>query len=481
MNPVTDPLTDSLSYIDSLPPIDLEEGFQDDEIPESEQVKSDGKPKEKQKSQASLLVEFTKGRCELFHDKNRDGFAFEHGTNTTMRLDSRTFKDWLQAGFYVAQKTSASNKSLTEAIQTLAGIARFLGNRYGVNLRVGKLDATYVIDLCDSTNPAFIAVNSDGWKVLRFQSLKFIRTETMQALPLPKKGGDVNLLWNFVNVPEQARLLVLAFMLECFRVDTPYPILELMGEQGSGKSGTQKMLRRLIDPNSCDLRSSPKTPEDIFIAAGVNHLLSYENVSHLSSEMQDKFCTVATGGGFATRRLYTNNEESVIDVQRPTIINGIVPNAAQQDLVDRCISIELPVLTERRESTSLAFEFEKARGEIFGGLMDTFAMALKLLPTIDLPAKDAPRLIEFAKLGMAIAKATGHQPQDFLNQFNAHRQESIARTLDSSPIATAALEWLETIGDSPQQLPLKSLMEKVSRIGILEPVHDRHLGASDWL
>jgi hypothetical protein len=463
MNPVTNHLADQQAWIDSLPPVELSDNFMGEDIPESERKPSGDKTKEKAKSQASLLTEFTKARCELFHDKNREGFAFEHGTNTTMRLDSRTFKDWLQSGFYVLLKVSASDKSLREAVATLSGIARFSGNRYEVNLRVGKAADVYIIDLCDSVNPAFVAVNADGWKLLRFQSLKFIRTETMQALPTPQKGGDINLLWNFVNVPEEARLLVLAFMIECFRRDTPYPILELMGEQGSGKSQTQKMLRRLIDPNSCDLRSSPKTAEDIFIAAGVNHLLSYENVSHLSGEMQDKFCTVATGGGFATRRLYTNNEESVIDVQRPAIINGIIPNATQQDLVDRCISIELPVLAERRESTLIASEFEQARGAIFGGLIDIFAKALKLLPSIDLPAKDAPRLIEFAKLGMGIAKALGHEPQKFLDEFNAYRQESISRTLDASPIATAAHEWLQSIGETTQELPLKSLMQKIEQ------------------
>jgi hypothetical protein len=120
MNPVIDNLAEQQAWLDSLSPAQ----FSDQDITESEQRHNDGKLKEKAKSQASLLVEFTKSRCELFHDKNRAGFAFEHGTNTTMRLDSRTFKDWLQSGFYVLLKTSASDKSLRESIATLSGILR---------------------------------------------------------------------------------------------------------------------------------------------------------------------------------------------------------------------------------------------------------------------------------------------------------------------------------------------------------------------
>jgi hypothetical protein len=124
MNPVSNTLSAHQSWLDSLPPVNLANDLEDHEICESEQRRSLGKSKEKQKTQASLLVEFTQNRCELFHDKNRDGFAFERDTNTTMRLDSRTFKDWLQSGFYVLLKTSVSEKSLREAVATLRRVSR---------------------------------------------------------------------------------------------------------------------------------------------------------------------------------------------------------------------------------------------------------------------------------------------------------------------------------------------------------------------
>ena len=92
---------------------------------------------------------------------------------------------------------------------------------------------------------------------------------------------------------------------------------------GVCKSKTQDVLRDFIDPNQVNLRAKPKNRESLFVSAENSHLISYENLSHLQPDMQDAFCTLATGGGFADRTLYTNKEETIIDVKRPVVLNGI--------------------------------------------------------------------------------------------------------------------------------------------------------------
>jgi pantothenate kinase-related protein Tda10 len=85
---------------------------------------------------------------------------------------------------------------------------------------------------------------------------------------MPQAGGDLSRLWAFINISPDDRLLVLAWMLEAFRSDTPFPILALTGQQRSAKSNTQSKIRQLIDNNAVNLRVATKSIEDVFVSAG---------------------------------------------------------------------------------------------------------------------------------------------------------------------------------------------------------------------
>jgi len=48
-------------------------------------------------------------------------------------------------------------------------------------------------------------------------------------------------------------------------------------------------------------------------------------------QQQDALCTLSTGGGYASRQLYTNSDEHVMETKRPVMINGINAIATQPD------------------------------------------------------------------------------------------------------------------------------------------------------
>jgi primase-polymerase (primpol)-like protein len=420
-------------------------------------------------SQASLMVSFVTNHCELFYGKNKYVYAQDKQTKETRRLDSRQFKDWLMASFYTSTGKVPRGQSVSEAISTLSGFARFKGEYHEVHIRVAKHNNEYFLDLGEPGQSRAVRITPGHWEIVSDPLVRFLRPETLQPLPEPIRGGTIAPLWQLVNIPKDSRLLVIAYLCECLRPDTPFPVLELIGEQGSAKSTTQNILRQLLDPNACNLRGAPKAVDDIFVSAGVTWMVSYENISHLSSAMQDAFCTLATGGGASKRQLYTDADESVIDVQRPIIINGISASITAQDLVDRTLSIETPMITERTEMTHLLRTFQNEHGRLLGALLDIMAKALARLHTIELPAADRPRLLEFAYFGMAITEVMGYSDKDFMTQFNTRRQESITRTIDGCPVALAMIEWCNTLPDAVK-ISMKDLYEKLRQ----QNLHNLH-------
>jgi hypothetical protein len=446
--------------IAALPTLDLSSSIADDPVGTTVTDTPDEDEGGNQ-SQASALVAFVEAQVELFHDQNSEVFAQDLITRETRRLDSRQFRDWLVANFYQTTGKSPRDQSVREALSTLSGLGRFNGECRAVHVRVGQQDDAYFLDLGEPGQSRVVRIEAGRWEIVSDAPVRFIRPETLRPLPIPLHGGDLNVLWRSVNIPEDARLLVLAWLCECLRPDTPFPVLELIGEQGSAKSTTQSMLRRIFDPNACDLRAAPKTVEDVFVSAGANWLVSYENISHLSAPMQDALCVLATGGGFAKRKLYSDADESVIVVKRPVVLNGISVAVTAQDLIDRTLSVETPVITVREETTDLWRTFNAEHGRLLGALLDVMAAAMARLPDVQLPPAERPRLAEFARFGMAVAEALGKSGSQFMAQFNASRQESIARTIDASPVAVALIDWFDARGKRTATMAIKTMFQEI--------------------
>jgi hypothetical protein len=366
----------------------------------------------------------------------------------TMLIGGKSFIDWLSFAYYTETKgdadfgTSASESAIKQACSGLNGIAKFEGEKHRAYLRVAqKNDDTHYIFMANEKMQT-VEVTATGWRVLDKSPVKFYKPEAMQALPTPATGGDISTLWQFVNIQEKDRPLVLAWMLEAFRAETKKPVLAITGMQGSAKSSTHDKIRQLIDPNTANLRPAPKNREDIFVSAGCNWNVSFENVSNLSHEMQDAICTLATGGGYATRTLYTNNEETIINALRPVIINSIPTVVTAQDLTDRAIAVEAPPINAYIEDSEISRLWEQAKPSIFGALLDLFVRTLAKLPDVKLGG-NAPRMADFTKLGEAMMQAQGHEAGTFTTLYIDNRTESIAKSLESSPVAVAICEMVE--------------------------------------
>ena len=424
---------------------------------------NDDEPDEPRTKLADELIKCAHEYNHFFHDLNRECYAQHSGTGATLRLGGGEFRDWLVSTFYEKNQRSPNSVAVKQAVDTLSAQARFHGEQREVFVRTAYVQGAYFVDLGQAGNRKAVCIVAGTWEVTEAHRVAFVRNSAMQPLPEPVRGGSLDQLWALVNIPAAEQPLVVAWLIDAMRLDSPYPLLELIGEQGSAKSTTQELLRKLVDPNSCNLRAIPKTREDIFVSANASGIVSYENVSHLTAEFQDALCTLATGGGFAKRKLYTDADESVLTVKRPIMINGISAAVTAQDLVSRTISIELPTINKRIESGSIAQVFDAEWPAILGALFDLFAGALAALPSVKIPSGESPRLIEYARLGMAIAQAQDLEPMSFYALFKLNCADSVSRTLDASPVATAVLDWFEATGFGSTEIAVGALLGSLER------------------
>jgi hypothetical protein len=389
------------------------------------------------------LVTLARNLCELKHDADRNAVAViqMNDRREVWRVYSSGFEAWLRAAYWRAKESGVADTTMKSVLATLAAAGINDGDEVEIHIRAAKDQGGYLIDLGDEYWRA-ILVTPRGWRVLDQSPVLFTRTQSMRSLPEPKRGGDIGLLWQNANIPAARRVMVLAWLLDCFRPDTPFPVLELVGEQGSAKSTTQSILRSLIDPNKVMLRGRPKTVEDVFVAAANNWLVSYENLSGLTAEQQDAFCTLATGGGFASRQLYTNGEEHVMETKRPVVLNGIAVVATRPDLIDRVIHVDMPVISSeaRKDDADTSASWERDRPLVFGALLDLFASALAMLPTINLTHKQ--RMADFERFGEAVARALGFEDGEFQHQYAELVRAGIDRALESNAVAQVLDKYL---------------------------------------
>jgi hypothetical protein len=404
--------------------------------------------------QADILVELAQS-AEVFHTPDGTGFADLNinGHRETWPIRAKGFRRWLARRFFETTQGAPSSEALQSALNVIEARAHFDAPERIVHIRVGGLGGRLYLDLCDATWRA-VEIDVTGWRVIDNAPVRFRRAAGMQPLPMPAQGGSIKALRSFLNVKSDAEfVLVVAWLLACLRNRGPYPVLVLSGEQGSAKSTFLLIVRALIDPNTAPLRALPREDRDLFIAASNGHVMGFDNVSGLMAWISDTLCRLATGGGFAVRQLYTDQDEVLFDAARPVILNGIEEIVTRPDLADRAIFLMLePIPEERRRSEAelwAAFELERPR--ILSVLLDAVVEGLKRLPETRL--ERLPRMADFAL--WATACETALWPADtFWSAYCGNRDDAVESVIDADPIAAAVLavmttrtEWTGTASD----------------------------------
>ncbi|MFC8859777.1 ATP-binding protein [[Kitasatospora] papulosa] len=254
-----------------------------------------------------------------------------------------------------------------------------------------------------------VRIHPNGWeiKVPDPREVCWRRTQLTGELPMPArdtegKGIDQLLrLTNFATADTES--LALAWLIGCLGPSVPVPAPFLTGPQGAGKSTAGRMLVRIIEGMTGDLRRAPKDEENLITAVAAGWVTALDNLSHLAPDLSDLMCCIVTGAESIKRALFSDGDVVRSRYRRPLLLTGIDVGVIRPDLAERLLPLRLERPSVRRTEAELWREFEAALPVILGSLLD---LTVKVRATeADIPSD--LRMADFAHLCAQIDAATG--------------------------------------------------------------------------
>lgn len=350
---------------------------------------------------------------------------------------------------YTAFTVKGSAVPLREVAVALGALAARGGSRdlpservIDLAIRVAPMEGIGCrLDLLDGDRRC-VRVRPGSWSVEKVAVPVFNARRHMLPLPEPAavEGGDPRRafdLFRFASIRtpsggENQHLLALTALVEFLLYPrSPKPLLALGAEEGAGKTSTAKALGAAIDPSLTQvIRPPPSETQDpkAFRTVVANRaIVNLDNVSFIGHEFSDDLARLSTGVGLPARRMYTGDDEDVLNARPLLILNGITAAPTAPDLLRRTVFLDVVDPVRRLSESELEANWQEAHPAILGGLLDLAACAAGVLEAgADLQPTDG--MAEYTRVGQAVAIALGLDARVFVSawEMNRGRQDSAA-------------------------------------------------------
>lgn len=388
-----------------------------------------------------------------------------------MKTQSRRFRRWLAHLAWTELGKVVPSEALRSAMQVIDGKALFDGPMYELSVRLAWRDGTILYDLGDGRG---VRIGPRGWEIEEKPPIIFRRLPHQEPQVAPVRGGRVEELLDFTNLPREAvddrvtgdRLLAIVYPVIALVVGIVHVVLAIHGVQGSAKSTLMRVYKKLIDPSLVGLLSVPDSLREFVQVCSHHWVLYLDNLASLPGWLSDALCRASTGEAFSKRELYTNDNDVIYSYKRAVGLNGINLAASKPDLLDRCLILELERV-ERFESESQFWaRFEEARPRILGAMFTALSEAMKIVDSVVVPSR--LRLVDYVRWGCAVSEVLGYGKDAFLEAFRGTQERQLQEALDASPVARAIIAFMEKPDSwegTPSEL-LKTLNETAERINV---------------
>ena len=393
--------------------------------------------KEERRNQADRLIGYALEDVQgLFMDQHGAPHALIAGE--PVPLTSRCYS-WLRRLMWDEEGRSVSGEYLKMAAGTLSAHAEFSDESRELYTRAAWHEGILYYELRPDK---VVRVSRGGWTFEANPPVLFRRYVNLKALPDPEAGGSLGVLDGLVNLKsERDRRLFKAYLVTLPLEHVGRPIFNASGAMGSGKTTIGRVVKRTWDP------TAPETvrfdPRDFLQKAMHAYIVMLDNQNTIPEWAADTLCRLVSGEADSKRRLYTDDEDVIIELRRTVILNGINVPTDRGDVLDRSLVVELERIPdgERKTEEELWERFEAEHPKLLGALFDTLSKAIALKPSLKLSRR--PRLADWGEYAAAVYEVMGWGAETFLKDWDEVVKVQNQATLDGSPVAQAIIKFME--------------------------------------
>lgn len=399
--------------------------------------REEGEEKEERRNQADRLIGYALEDVQLlFVDQHGSPHALVHGG--PLPLNSRCHS-WLRRLMWEKEERAVNGEYLKTTAGTLAAHAEFSGEIRELHTRAAWHEGALYYELRPGR---VVKVDADGWGFAESPPVLFRRFPNLKALPDPAFGGSLEVLDTLVNLKgERDRRLFVAYLTTVPLAHVGRPIFSAAGAMGSGKTTIQRLVKRTWDP------TAPETvrfdPRDFLQKVLHAFIVMLDNQNTLPEWAADILCRLVTGEADSKRRLYTDDEDVIIEARRAVALNGINVPTDRSDVLDRMLPVELERIPdrERRTEEELWERFEAEHRKLLGALFGVLSQAIAHKPSLKLSRR--PRLADWGEYAASVYEVMGWGAEQFLNDWEKVVKVQNQVTLDGSPVAQAIIKFME--------------------------------------
>ncbi|MEU5399733.1 ATP-binding protein [Streptomyces sp. NPDC005963] len=367
-----------------------------------------------------VITDYAQAHFRYFRTADGTVYAQKNGHPVARPIRSQgttgSHRQELMVGLFRDGHGVFNGTALKEALDLIEALA-LTTEVQAVHIRVAPgFDGATWLDLGRNDGQS-VRIHPTGWDILTPdpREVCWRRTQLTGELPMPAKGTNgkgIDLLLRLNNfATAETECLAIAWLVGCLGPSVPVPAPFLTGPQGAGKSTSGRMLTRVIEGMSADLRRPPKDEESLTAAVAAGWITALDNLSHLGPDLSDLMCCIVTGAETLKRALFTDGDVYRARYRRPLLMTGIDVGVIRPDLAERLLPLRLERPTVRRTEAELWREFEEVLPVILGSLLD-LTVQVRAAQT-DIPSD--LRMADFAHLCAQLDAATG------LGALNAYR------------------------------------------------------------